>query len=283
MVDSLLLHSPAKLNLMLNIIGRRNDGYHLLETVFQFIDLCDDLQFTVNDEGDVQRLPGNSPVAAADDILLRTAMLLQSRFQVGKGVNISIDKRIPIGGGLGGGSSNAATCLLALNQLWGLGQSLDQLSEIGIELGADVPVFVHGRAAWGTGIGEVLEPIELNEPIQLVIDPGIEVSSTQIFGAQELTRNNDPLTIRAFLGGAASNVCEPVVRKLYPQVGEAIDWLSQYATARMSGTGACVFAAVDSHEQAEAVKSRVPKQWTGYVTRAMNRNPVHQQLRLLDK
>jgi 4-diphosphocytidyl-2-C-methyl-D-erythritol kinase len=282
MVDSLLLHSPAKINLMLNIIGRRNDGYHLLETVFQFIDLCDDLQFTVNDEAVVRRLPGNSPVAAADDILLRAAMLLQSRFQVGMGANISIDKRIPIGGGLGGGSSNAATCLLALNQLWGLGQSLDQLSEIGIELGADVPVFVRGRAAWGTGIGEVLEPIELNESVYLVIDPRIEVSSAQIFGAQELTRNNDPLTIRAFLRGSGSNVCEPVVRKLYPQVGEVIDWLSQYAAARMSGTGACVFAAVDSHEQAEAVKSRVPKKWTAYVTRAMNRNPVHQQLGLLD-
>ena len=282
MVDSLLLHSPAKLNLMLNIIGRRDDGYHLLETVFQFIDLCDDLQFTVNDEGIVRRLPGNSPVAEADDILLKTATLLQSRFQVGKGVNISIDKHIPIGGGLGGGSSNAATCLLALNQLWGLGLSLDQLSEIGIELGADVPVFVGGRAAWGTGIGEVLEPIELNESIYLVIDPRIEVSSAQIFGAQELTRNNDPLTIRDFLRGSGSNVCEPVVRKLYPQVGEAIDWLSQFATARMSGTGACVFATVDSHEQAEAVKSRVPKQWTAYVTRAMNCNPVHQQLGLLD-
>jgi 4-diphosphocytidyl-2-C-methyl-D-erythritol kinase len=283
MADSLLLHSPAKLNLMLNITGRRDDGYHLLETVFQFIDLCDDLQFTVNNEGVVQRLSGNSPVAAADDILLKAAMLLQSRFQVDEGVSISIDKRIPIGGGLGGGSSNAATCLLALNHLWGLGQSLDQLSGIGIELGADVPVFVRGRAAWGTGIGEVLEPIELDEPVYLVIDPKIEVSSAQIFAAQELTRNNDPLTIRAFLRGSDSNVCEPVVRKLYPQVDEAIDWLSQYAMARMSGTGACVFAAVDSHEQAEAIKSRVPKQWTAYVTRAMNRNPVHRQLELLVK
>lgn len=283
MADSLLLHSPAKLNLMLNITGRRDDGYHLLETVFQFIDLCDDLQFTVNNEGVVQRLSGNSPVAAADDILLKAAMLLQSRFQVDEGVSISIDKRIPIGGGLGGGSSNAATCLLALNHLWGLGQSLDQLSGIGIELGADVPVFVRGRAAWGTGIGEVLEPMELDEPVYLVIDPKIEVSSAQIFAAQELTRNNDPLTIRAFLRGSDSNVCEPVVRKLYPQVDEAIDWLSQYAMARMSGTGACVFAAVDSHEQAEAIKSRVPKQWTAYVTRAMNRNPVHRQLELLVK
>ncbi len=282
MAESLLLRSPAKLNLMLNITGRRDDGYHLLETVFQFIDLCDQLEFTVNDEGEIQRMPGNSPIAAADDILSVAATLLQSRFQVGKGIRISIDKRIPIGGGLGGGSSNAATCLLALNQLWGLGQSLQQLAEIGIELGADVPVFIHGRAAWATGIGEMLESIELEEPIYLLIDPKIGVSSAQIFGAQELTRNNDPLTIRAFLRGSGSNTCEPVVRKLYPQVGEAIDWLNQYAAARMSGTGACVFAVFDSLEQAEDVKSRVPKQWAAHVARAMNRNPVHQQLGLLD-
>lgn len=281
MADSLLLHSPAKLNLMLNITGRRDDGYHLLETVFQFIDLCDDLQFTVNNEGVVQRLSGNSPVAAADDILLKAAMLLQSRFQVDEGVSISIDKRIPIGGGLGGGSSNAATCLLALNHLWGLGQSLDQLSGIGIELGADVPVFVRGRAAWGTGIGEVLEPMELDEPVYLVIDPKIEVSSAQIFAAQELTRNNDPLTIRAFLRGEGSNVCQPVVRKRYPQVAAAIDWLDQSAPARMSGTGACVFAAFDSLERAEEVKSRVPKKWSAFLARGLNRNPLHQQLGLL--
>ena len=282
MAESLILRAPAKLNLMLHITGRRDDGYHLLETVFQFIDLVDHIEFSANDEGSIERLPGNSPVAAADDILLATANLLQSRFQVDKGVSIGIDKRIPIGGGLGGGSSDAAACLLALNLLWELDLSLDQLAGIGLELGADVPVFVHGRAAWASGIGEVLQPIELEQPIYLVIDPKVAVSTAQIFAAQELTRNCDPLTIRAFLRGSGSNVCEPVVRKLYPQVGEALDWLSQYAAAKMSGTGACVFAAMDSLEQAEVVKSRVPQHWNAYITRAMNYNPVHQQLGLLN-
>jgi len=282
MAESLILSAPAKLNLMLHITGRRDDGYHLLETVFQFIDLADHIEFNANDEGSIERLPGNSPVDAEDDILVTTATLLQSRFRVDKGVSISIDKRIPIGGGLGGGSSDAAACLLALNRLWELDLSLDQLAGIGLELGADVPVFVRGRAAWASGIGEVLQAIELEQPIYLVIDPKVAVSTAQIFAAQELTRNCDPLTIRAFLRGSGRNVCEPVVRKLYPQVGEAIDWLSQYATARMSGTGACVFAAIDSLEQAEVVKSQVPRQWEAYITRAMNYNPVHQQLGLLD-
>lgn len=282
MAKLLRLPAPAKLNLMLHITGRRHDGYHLLETVFQFIDLCDWLEFEATDDGIIARRQTNSPVATADDILLWTARLLQSRYEVSRGVNIGIDKQIPIGGGLGGGSSDAATCLLALNRLWDLGLGLDQLAGIGRELGADVPVFVGGKAAWASGIGEQLQPLELELPIYLVIDPGIEVSTAQIFAAQELTRNCDPLTIRAFLRGSGSNVCEPVVRNLYPQVGAAIDWLSQYGAAKMSGTGACLFAAFDSLERAEEVKSRVPENWTAFVARAMNRNPVHQQLGLLD-
>ncbi len=281
MTESLILRAPAKLNLMLHITGRRDDGYHLLETVFQFIDLADCIEFSANDEGKILRLPGNSPVAAADDILITAATLLQARYQVKKGVCIDIDKCIPVGGGLGGGSSDAATCLLALNRLWGLGLSLDQLAMIGLELGADVPVFVHGRTAWATGIGEQLQDIELEKSIYLVIDPKVTISTARIFAAQELTRNSDPLTIRAFLRGSGCNVCEPVVRNLYPQVGEAIDWLSQYARARMTGTGACVFAAIDSLEQAEVVNSQVPRQWSAYITRAMNYSPVHQQLGLL--
>ncbi|MCP4332716.1 MAG: 4-(cytidine 5'-diphospho)-2-C-methyl-D-erythritol kinase [Gammaproteobacteria bacterium] len=282
MQASLQLASPAKLNLMLHITGRRDDGYHLLQSVFQFIDLCDRLEFRVNAGGGIHRHKSNTPVAAADDILLAAASLLQARFQVDQGVDIVVNKRIPIGGGLGGGSSNAATCLLALNQLWELGLSLSQLAEIGLELGADVPVFVHGRAAWATGIGEELEAIDLNESIYVVIDPASSVSTAQIFAAQELTRNCDPITIRAFLRGVGTNVCEPVVRKLYPRVDEAIDWLNQFGAARMSGTGGCVFAEIDSLAQAEIVKSQVPKPWVGYVAKAMNRNPVHQQLGLLD-
>ena len=282
MAKLLRLPAPAKLNLMLHITGRRDDGYHLLETVFQFIDLCDWLEFEATDDENIARRQTNSPVAATDDILLRTARLLQSRYDVGRGVRIGIEKQIPIGGGLGGGSSDAATCLLALNRLWDLGLGLDQLAGIGLEMGADVPVFVGGKAAWASGIGEQLQPLELELPIYLVIDPGIEVSTAQIFAAQELTRNCDPLTIRAFLRGSGSNVCEPVVRNLYPQVGAAMDWLSQYGNAKMSGTGACVFAAFDSLERAEEVKSRVSENWTAFVARAMNRNPVHQQLGLLD-
>lgn len=282
MTDTLSLPAPAKLNLMLQITGRRADGYHLLETVYQFIDLCDRLEFELNQDGRLRRRTANSPVAEGDDILLRTAALLQTRFQIEQGVDIAIDKKIPIGGGLGGGSSNAATCLLALNQLWRLGLTLDQLARIGLEIGADVPVFVAGRAAWATGIGEQLQPLELAQPIYLVIDPKIGVSTAQIFTAQELTRNCDPLTIRAFLRGAGTNVCEPVVRNRYPQVASALDWLSRFAPARMSGTGACVFAAFDSLEQAEGVKSRVPENWEAFVAAAMNRSPVHQQLGLLD-
>ena len=281
MAKILRLPAPAKLNLMLHITGRRDDGYHLLETVFQFIDLCDRLEFELNPNGYIERRPSNSPVSAEEDILMRTATLLQSRYRVKSGVSIAIDKKIPIGGGLGGGSSDAATCLLALNQIWQLGLSLEQLARFGLEIGADVPVFVAGRSAWATGIGERLQPIELDLPIYLVIDPKIEVSTAQIFAAQELTRNCDPLTIRAFLRGSGTNVCEPVVRKLYPQVAAALDWLGQFAPARMSGTGACVFAAFDSLEQAEGVKLRVPKNWTAFVARALNVNPVHQQLGLL--
>jgi 4-diphosphocytidyl-2-C-methyl-D-erythritol kinase len=282
MSTTLRLPAPAKLNLMLHITGRRKDGYHLLQSVFQFIDLCDWLEFKLESDGSIWRRHGNSPVAEADDILLSTAKLLQARFGVSQGVSIGIDKRIPIGGGLGGGSSDAATCLLALNRLWGLGLALPRLAEIGLELGADVPVFVHGRAAWASGVGEVLQPLDIDEPIYLVIDPGIPVSTAQIFAAEELTRNCDPITIRAFLRGAGTNVCEPVVRKLYPPVGEAIDWLGQFGAARMSGTGACVFVEVDSLRQAEIVKSQVPAPWAGYIVNAMNRSPLHQQQGLLD-
>lgn len=280
MSEVLRLSAPAKLNLMLHVTGRRDDGYHLLETVFQFIDLCDRLEFRLGDDSRIRREPGGTPIAAADDILVRAASLLQARYEVRQGVSITVEKRIPIGGGLGGGSSDAATCLLALNRLWGLGLALDELAATGLEIGADVPVFVRGRAAWASGIGEQLQSIELDEPVYVVIDPGVAVSTAQIFAAQELTRNCDPLTIRAFLQGSGTNVCEPVVRNRYPPVGAAADWLGRYAEARMSGSGACVFAAFDSLERAEEVKSRVPKKWTGFVARAMNRNPVHRQLGL---
>jgi 4-diphosphocytidyl-2-C-methyl-D-erythritol kinase len=283
MAQSLRLPAPAKLNLMLHITGRRADGYHLLQTVFQFIDLNDWLEFELIADGSIRRTESNSPVPATDDIVLAAASLLQKRFKASKGVGIRIDKRIPIGGGLGGGSSDAACCLLALNRLWELGLSLSQLADIGLELGADVPVFVHGRAAWAGGVGEVLRPIDIPEPVYLVIDPQIHISTANIFAAEELTRNCDPITIRAFLRGAGMNVCEPVVRKRHPQVGEAIDWLGQFGAARMSGSGACVFIQMDSLQQAEIVKSQIPEPWIGYVAVATNFSPLHQQLGLLNR
>ena len=274
-MERLTLHSPAKLNLMLHITGRRNDGYHLLETVFQFIDLYDRLIFSLTEKPEIKRINSISSIPESVDIVVRAAHVLQSRYRVKQGITISIEKNIPIGGGLGGGSSNAASCLLALNKLWNLKLDIDELAAIGLELGADVPVFVRGFAAWASGIGEHLKPVELPEPIYLVIHPNITVSTAEIFNAEELTRNSDPITIRAFLNGAGVNVCEPVARTRYPAIGEAIDWLNQFAKAKMTGTGACIYAAFDSQKAADEVKSRVPPTWQGYVVRGMNHNPVH--------
>ena len=259
---------------MLHITGRRDDGYHLLQTVFQFIDLSDQMEFLLITDGSVKRNNSHTPVPEAQDLALLAAQLLQRKYRVEKGIQISIDKRIPIGGGLGGGSSNAATTLLALNQLWSLDLGLSELAAIGLSLGADVPVFVMGAAAWASGIGEQLTPIELREPWYVVIHPGVQVSTAKIFAARELTRDCDAITIRAFLSGSGSNVCEKVACKLYPQIQQAIDWLNQFGSARMTGTGACVFAAFDSLEQAEGVKSRAPEHWQTFVVKAMNKNPV---------
>ncbi len=277
---ALELDAPAKLNLMLHVTGRRADGYHLLETVFQFIDLCDRVHLEVTGDAEVVRLPGGTPVAAADDLALAAAQALKRAAGVTRGARIAIEKRIPIGGGLGGGSSDAAACLLGLNRLWALDWSLERLAEIGVGLGADVPVFVHGRAAFAGGIGERLQVIDLAEPFYVVVDPRVAVSSAEIFAAQELTRSCDPITIRAFLDGAGTNVCEAVVRHRYPEVGAALDWLDAFAPARMSGTGSCVFAAFDSLDAAKEVKSRAPAPWVAQVAAGINRSPVHRQLEL---
>lgn len=278
-VTSLTLTSPAKLNLMLHITGRRADGYHLLQTIFQFIDLYDHLHFETTNDSKIQRINSLTPVEQTDDIVIRTAELLQQRYQLRQGVNITIEKRIPVGGGLGGGSSNAASCLLALNTLWDIGLSIDQLAETGLELGADVPVFVRGFAAWADGVGEQLTPVKLPESHFLVIYPNIHVSTAEIFNAEQLTRNCDPITIRAFQHGAGVNVCEPVARERYAEIAEALDWLNQYAGARMTGTGACIYAPFDSQLAAERVKSGLPRKWQGFVVQGMNSNPVQQQCR----
>ena len=205
--------APAKLNLMLNITGRRDDGYHELQTVFQFIDLCDRIEFEIRPDIEIRRVSTIAGVEADKDLCVRAARLLQRHCGVDRGVDIRLQKRIPMGGGLGGGSSDAACSLLVLNRLWQTGLTLPQLAELGLELGADVPIFVHGHAAWAEGVGERFETVDLAEPHFVVIDPKTPVATADVFNARELTRNSDPITIRAFLRGAGGNLCEPVVRK----------------------------------------------------------------------
>jgi 4-diphosphocytidyl-2-C-methyl-D-erythritol kinase len=267
--------APAKINLFLHVTGRRPDGYHLLQTVFQFLDYGDTLDFELRDDGVIRSaepLPGIAPEA---DLTVRAARLLQRHAGVAQGVEIRIAKRIPLGGGLGGGSSDAATTLWALNCLWGLGMSPDTLAGLGLQLGADVPVFVRGHAAWAEGIGEILTPLTLEEPWYLVLIPDTQVPTAAIFAAPELTRASDALTIDGFLSGDHGlNVCEPVVRARYPRVAEALDWLARYAPARMSGTGSCVFARFTQRQAAEDVQRRLPAGWRGFVARGCNRSPL---------
>jgi 4-diphosphocytidyl-2-C-methyl-D-erythritol kinase len=270
--------APAKLNLFLHITGRRPDGYHLLQTVFQFLDYGDILYFEVRSDGRVQRAGEIAGIAPQEDLTVRAACLLQQAGGTPLGVDIHIDKRLPLGGGLGGGSSDAATTLVALNRLWGLDLPTEKLAELALKLGADVPVFVHGRSAWAEGVGETLTFIDLTEPWFLVIIPPCHVPTAEIFAAPELTRNARSLKIPAFLDGQGINVCEEVVRRRYPDVDNALNWLSQYSQARMSGTGACVFAPFTCEEEARRVLQQLPTAWHGFVAKGLNRSPLLQRL-----
>ena len=271
--------APAKLNLFLHITARRPDGYHELQTLFQFLDYGDELWFEVNDSGRVQRLDGNTAVAPEQDLAVRAALALAEASGSRQGVSIRLDKRLPIGGGLGGGSSDAATVLLVLNQLWQLGLSNERLADIGLSLGADVPVFVAGQAAWAEGVGERLSPVEtLPEPWYLVVRPAVTVSTAEIFSDPELTRDSPPITIADFLSETCENRLQPVVERLYPEVARALAWLSQYRSARMTGSGACVFASFEQRQQAETALQQLPAPWTGFVARGCNRSPLHGQL-----
>ena len=270
--------APAKLNLFLHIVGRRADGYHLLQTVFQFVDFGDLLSFEINATGVIRRTRTLTGVPETDDLALRAARLLQQETGSSLGVTIELDKYIPMGGGLGGGSSDAATTLVALNHLWGLGLECDELAALGLRLGADVPVFVRGQAAWAEGIGEQLVPITLEEPWYLVIIPPCQISTQAIFAAPDLTRDSIPIKIRRFQAGQGENVCEPVVCRRYPEVAAALTWLSGYAPARMSGTGAAVFAAFADETAANVVLAKRPSGWCGFVAKAKNRSPLQDHL-----
>ncbi len=278
-MKSLEAPAPAKLNLFLHVLGRREDGYHDLQTVFQFIDFSDKLMFTTRDDGAVVREGGLAEVPADDDLVVIAARALQAATGTDLGVTITLDKYIPSGAGLGGGSSDAATTLVALNRLWDLGWNRDRLCAFGATLGADVPVFVRGTAAWAEGIGDRLVPIELLEPWYLVVDPGVAVSTRDLFQAPELTRDSPRLTIPDFVSGAGRNDFEPLVRARYPEVAAALDWLDDYADggigARLTGTGGCVFATFDDPEPAHDALARLPDGWRGVVARGMNRSPLY--------
>ena len=266
--------APAKLNLMLRVVGRRPDGYHLLQTVFQFIDLCDELSFRVRADGEVRRINEVPGVPAHDDLTLRAANLLRNETGCKAGADIRVEKRIPLGGGLGGGSSDAATVLVALNHLWGCGLERSQLMHLGLKLGADVPIFIHGHAAWAEGVGEQFTDIEPATPYYLLLAPATRVDTGKIFQDPELTRNSSRITIRDFLAGAHGNDCLAVVKRRYPEVAAAYDWLADRAEARLTGTGACLFAACESQATADELRRQRPAGVDGFVVRGVNRSPL---------
>jgi 4-diphosphocytidyl-2-C-methyl-D-erythritol kinase len=275
--------APAKLNLFLHVTGRRADGFHELQTLFQFLDFGDTLQFEVDDSGEVRHSARLAGISGDNELSLRAARALQRYTGSGKGARLTLTKQIPVGGGLGGGSSDAATTLIALNHLWGLELSIDELAEIGLGLGADIPVFVRGHAAWAEGVGEQLTPVTPDEPWYLVLCPAVSVSTAEIFADPELTRDSPAITIRAFREGGTRNDLEPLVRRRYPDIDSTIKWLAQSGQPRMTGSGACVFMTVDSRQQGEklltqAIASDPPisNGLTGFVAKGLNRHPLYQ-------
>ena len=271
--------APAKLNLFLHVTGRRADGYHELQTLFQLIDLCDDLVLSVRADGVIERTAGPEGVEPETDLTVRAARALKAATGTALGASIQVRKRIPVGGGLGGGSSDAATVLLALNELWECRLPPGELTALGLSLGADVPVFIGGSSAWGEGVGERLTPVALPQAWYVIVHPGVTVSTAGVFQSPELTRNSPLITIRAFFEAGGRNDCEPVVRSRFPEVAEAMQWLGRYAPARLSGTGSCVFAACASAIEAERLAARVPDHWPSYVARGLNTSPLQERLK----
>ena len=278
--DTWRLPAPAKLNLFLHITGVRDDGYHNLQTIFQLLDHSDEVTLKRRLDGEIHRVEGLSSVAPEDDLIVKAARALQVYTQTPYGADLGVQKVLPIGGGIGGGSSDAATTLLGLNQLWQCNVPESELLTIARSLGADVPVFVKGNSAWAEGIGEDLTPLELPEKWYVVIHPNVFISTAKLFSAKLLTRNKTPLKMRIFPTADDENVFESVVRKEHPEVDNSLQWLSKYSPARMTGTGSCVFASFDSQHQAVAVVQQLPRKWVAFVAKAVNNSPLLDALRL---
>lgn len=273
--------APAKLNLMLRIVGRRTDGYHLLQTVFRFIDYGDEVRIAVRHDGEIRRVKDLPGVAADDDLTVRAARLLKSTTGTSLGADIELSKRLPLGAGLGGGSSDAATVLLALNRLWGTGLSRSELQGLGVTLGADVPVFVFGESALGEGIGEILEPIALPPAWYLVLTPQVQVATGRIFSDPGLKRDSKRTKIQGFSadsftadGANVTNDMQPLVCRHYPEVARHLEWLRQHGPAVMTGSGAAVFASFGSEHAARAVLAQVPQTMSGFIARGLDRHPL---------
>jgi 4-diphosphocytidyl-2-C-methyl-D-erythritol kinase len=282
-MSALTLPAPAKLNLFLHITGRRDDGYHNLQTLFQLLDYGDELSFAIRDDSAITLSCTGSQslteLPEEDNLVLRAARQL-AQVAPGEvpGADITLTKRLPAGGGLGGGSSDAASTLLGLNRLWGLDLPVEQLADIGLGLGADVPVFVHGYSAWAESVGERLTPVELPRRWYVVIHPGCTVSTRAVFAHAQLTRNSPAITIAAFFAGDTRNDCEELVRRLADPVDKALIFLQNFGDAALTGTGACVFAGFDSESAARAVHSEVPEQWLAFVARGVDRSPALDKL-----
>ena len=277
----LILPAPAKLNLMLHILGRRADGYHELQTLFQFLDFGDELGFALRQDGMIQLHTPIDGVPHDSNLIVRAACLLQQHANCALGADIWLDKRLPMGGGIGGGSSDAATTLLGLNHLWQLNYSEDQLASLGLSLGADVPVFVRGHAAFAEGVGEKLQPVTLSEPWFLVAIPQVLVSTAEIFSDPELTRDTPPIKVRSLLEGGGRNDCQPVVTKRYQEVRNALILLNKFVPTRLTGTGACVFGSFPNQDDADKVARQLPATLPSFIAQGRNISMLHRKLETL--
>ena len=270
--------APAKLNLFLHVVGRRADGYHLLQTAFRLLDWGDTLDFTRRDDGVIRRTTDIAGIAPEHDLVVRAARLLQAHTGCQLGADIAVHKVLPMGAGIGGGSSDAATTLIALNRLWQTGLGRAELQTLGLQLGADVPVFIFGRDAFAEGVGEALQPLELAPAWYVLVSPGVSIPTAEIFGAGDLTRNTPLIRMPDFAVSTTRNDLQAVACKRYPQVQSAIDWLGQHAPARMTGSGSCVFAEVASAQHADWVAAQCPPAWTAWKVRSSSRHPLFEWL-----
>jgi 4-diphosphocytidyl-2-C-methyl-D-erythritol kinase len=280
--------APAKLNLFLHVTGRRPDGYHLLQSVFQLVDRADTLHFDLRDDGGIVRTTDLAGVPAEHDLVVRALRLLAAEYarrhgRQAPGIDVALEKVLPMGGGLGGGSSDAATALMAANHLWQAGLSREELMTLGLPLGADIPFFIFGETAFAEGVGEALQPVAGPDCWYVVIEPGVAVPTPAVFSAPDLTRDTKPVTISDFsrhlsdrrdLRGFGKNDLQAVAARLFPPVAEAVEWLGNYGDARMTGSGACVFCAFSSESEADRVLAAVPAIWTAWKTKALSQHPL---------